>query len=255
MNPKVSKFFRSIQVYFPALQDYRFSFERTMRRILNKTHEKDFEALHLLPKSENKLFLDIGANRGAATQSILMRVPDAKVIAFEPNPFLTEKLLKLYSADNRVTVQTCGLGSETDTIKLFIPFYNNYMFDGLASFKEENARDWLENRLYGFRKEKLEVKGVISPVKPLDDFNVRPYFIKMDVQGFEYEVLLGAKKTLTESKPIILIETPDDNVIEFLSSLHYKFCIFREGQLVEGKDSANVFFIPNEMDLKIGKIS
>jgi FkbM family methyltransferase len=244
----ISKFFRSIQVYFPGFQDYRFGFQRMLRRLLDKTHEEDFEILPALPKSENKLFLDIGSNRGAATQSILMRIPDARVIAFEPNPYLAEKFLNLYSGDKRVEAHNCGLGSETGIMTLFIPFYNNYMFDGLASFKEENARDWLVTRLYGFNREKLVIKEVNSPVKRLDDFNLKPYFIKIDVQGFEYEVLVGAKKTLIECRPIILIETPEETVIELLTSFNYRFFIYKDGKIVEGKDNYNVFCIPREME-------
>lgn len=93
MKAQVSKIFRSIQVYFPDLQDYRFQFQRRLRNLLNRTHEKDFEALSQLPHSSNNLFLDIGSNRGEAIQSILMRRPDAKIIAFEPNSYLLDNSL------------------------------------------------------------------------------------------------------------------------------------------------------------------
>jgi hypothetical protein len=92
MKPNVSKIFRSLQVYFPALQDYRFQVQQTMRKVLNQTHEADFEILPYLPTTGNNLFVDIGANRGDAIQSILMRRPDSYVVAFEPNRFLVNKL-------------------------------------------------------------------------------------------------------------------------------------------------------------------
>ena len=49
------------------------------------------------------------------------------------------------------------------------------------------------------------------PINLLDEVIVekslpQPDFIKIDVEGFEYDVLLGAKNTLSNSKPILFIE-------------------------------------------------
>lgn len=47
----------------------------------------------------------------------------------------------------------------------------------------------------------------IVPIKPLDSLNLpAPHFIKIDVEGFEYQVLKGATKTITENLPICFIE-------------------------------------------------
>lgn len=246
MNAQISKILRSAQVYFPSLQEHRFHIERNLRSLLNKTHEEDFEALPLLPKTSNELFLDIGANRGAAIQSILMRRPDAKIVGFEPNWYLLAKAKNPYAHDSRVVIHNVGLGNAQGSYQLYIPFYNDYMFDGLASMKEKNARDWLPTRIYGFRKEKLKIRKVLVEVKKLDDFNLKPYFIKIDVQGFEYEVLQGARMTIQESKPILLIETPGQAEISFLSSFGYEPFIYRRPRLVKGTRGLNVFFLSEE---------
>ena len=248
MNANVSKIFRSVQVYFPSLQDYRFQAQRSLRTLLNKPHESDFEALTVLPRSSRNLFLDIGANRGDAIQSVLMRRPDARVIAFEPNEFLVSKIKGVYKDDNRVEVRNLGLGNKAGSFDLYVPFYNDYMFDGLASFIERRAHRALINRLYGFDPKKLKVKKVNCQVKRLDDFDLDPYFIKIDVQGFEYEVLLGAESTIRKSKPILLIETPGEDELNFLESLGYKpFVFVKKSKLVPGTEGLNVFFIHQEM--------
>ena len=254
MNAQMSKMFRSVQVYFPFLQDYRFKVQRNLRKVLNKTHEPDFEIISRLPRRPNNLFLDIGANRGASIQSILMRRPDAKVIAFEPNSLLTTKINDLYKDDKRVVIHNCGLGSEPSVFDLYVPFYNNYMFDGLASFKEEEASHWLETRLYGYQDGKLCVKKIPCAVKRLDDFSLDPYFIKVDVQGFEYEVMMGGLKTLERSKPILLIETPDSRQVEFLSTTGYTAFVCRDGKLYHGTNGVNVYFIPEDMKDEVGEL-
>ena len=69
----------------------------------------------------------------------------------------------------------------------------------------------------------------------LDDFllkynNMKVDFIKLDVDGFEFQVLQGASNALKECKPIIILETsipsPDKNVEEmffYLSEYGYNF--------------------------------
>jgi FkbM family methyltransferase len=252
MNVKMLKFFRSIQVHFPYLQDYKFLFQQNLRKVLNRTHEEDFEILPSLPVRSN-LFIDVGANRGDAIQSILMRAPGANVVAFEPNSYLCGKLVKRYGKDSRINIVNYGLGNADSSFDLFVPFYNNYMFDGLASFKEENARDWLINRLYNFRREKFELKKLCCQVRRLDDFNLNPGFIKVDVQGFEYEVLQGAVKTLKTHKPMLLIETPGENEVNLLRDLDYHPFALKGGTFTSGTKHSNVFFFPTELLDEVGK--
>jgi hypothetical protein len=121
------------------------------------------------------------------------------------------------------------------------------MFDGLASFKEENARDWLKGRLYGFDEKKLEVKRMACTVKCLDDYSLKPFFIKIDVQGFEYEVLLGAQSTLLNARPILLIETPGSREQALLTKSGYQPFVFKERKLLPGIKNFNVFFFPEEI--------
>lgn len=258
MNIKMRKLFRSVQVYFPFLQDYKFMFQRKLRKVLNKTHEEDFEILPSLA-IKKKLFVDIGANRGEAIQSMLMRSPGASIVAFEPNRYLCEKLRSQYGLDRNINIINCGLGNADAVFDLYTPFYNNYMFDGLSSFKEENARDWLVNRLYNFKKEKLEVKKMSCTVKKLDEFNLQPGFIKIDVQGFEYEVLQGAAETIKKHRPVLLIESPGKREIDFLTQLGYQPFMYKDGKLISGTKYYNIFFLPaeniNEVEKKLTVVS
>lgn len=231
----------------------KFDIQRNYRSLTDQTHEKEFELINAFSNPNNNVFLDIGANRGDAIQSILMRLPEAKVFAFEPNGYLASKLSRLYGKDNRVKINNCGLGNEDANFDLYVPFYNQYMFDGLASFKEQNARDWLKTRLYGYRETKLDVKKIKCEVKRLDDFNLKPCFIKMDVQGFEYEVLLGGINTIKNSRPVILMESPQHKELDLLYSLDYQPFIMRGDKLISGTKNYNVFFIPEEAIIPLQK--
>ena len=53
--------------------------------------------------------------------------------------------------------------------------------------------------------------------------NVQPNFIKIDVDGYEMNVLKGLRQTITKFKPIMVIETNDDyEVLNFLKECNYK---------------------------------
>jgi FkbM family methyltransferase len=47
------------------------------------------------------------------------------------------------------------------------------------------------------------------PVKTLDSFNLSVDLLKMDVEGFELQVLIGGKETILKNKPIIVMEEKD----------------------------------------------
>ena len=253
MNKNVLKLFRSVQVHFPYLQDLKFDVQRTVRSVLDRTHEKEFELVNIFSHPDNCVFVDIGANRGDAIHSILMRQPESKIFAFEPNGYLATKLKRLYGKNDHVKIFNYGLGDMSSRFDLYVPFYNNYMFDGLASFKEANARDWLRNRLYSYNEKKLDIKKMPCEVRRLDEFVLKPCFIKIDVQGFEYEVLQGGLETIRSSRPVILMESPGHKELDLLYSLEYQPYILKGDKLRSGTKNYNVFFIPEEAVIPISK--
>lgn len=247
MKELAKKIFRSVQVYFPFLQDLRFSTQRRLNRMLGKPHEHDFNLLKQFPPGNGQLlFVDIGTNRGDAIQSMLVMQKNCSVVGFEPNPIVFAKTARLYKNSKKVTLHNCGLGKENGSFTLYLPFFRNFMFDGLASFNRGEASDWLKGRIFGYRNELLHIKEINCEVKRLDDFNLQPYFIKIDVQGLEYEVLLGSQETLKRSKPVLLIETPSEQVMSFLSGLGYKPYFYHNNGLEPGRGALNTYFFTDE---------
>ncbi|HEY0679627.1 MAG TPA: FkbM family methyltransferase [Chitinophagaceae bacterium] len=246
MKELVKKIFRSIQVYFPFLQDLRFSTQRKLNRMLGKPHEYDFNLLRKFPDQGQLLFVDIGTNRGDAIQSMLSLKKNCKVVGFEPNPIVFKKTASLYRNTKQVALHNCGLGKENGSFTLYLPFFRNFMFDGLASFNRNEASDWLKGRIFGFKNERLHIKEINCEVKRLDDFHLSPYFIKIDVQGLEYEVLLGSRVTLEKYQPVLLIETPSEKVMTLLDSLGYKPYYYQNNQLCPGRGALNTYFFNDD---------
>jgi len=56
----------------------------------------------------------------------------------------------------------------------------------------------------------------------LDSFKIEPDLIKVDVEGMELDVLHGAVKTLVEFKPMLYVETDNQEVFDYLDMLGYE---------------------------------
>ena len=243
----MKKIFRSIQTLFPFLHDTRFTLKMKMIGWTKNPHEEDFKALKLFQPKDDEVFVDIGSNRGEAISS--MRATSSshiKIIGFEPNPLIFDKLKKQFIKDPNVEVHNCGLGNSNNKHSLYVPFYRKWMFDGLSSFKFNEAEDWLKTRLWGFDDKKLSIKEVGCEIKQLDDFNIKPYFIKIDVQGYELEALQGSENTITAHHPILLIESITEEVMRYLKEFGYEFYCFCNGKLTKGKGSLNTYCITDK---------
>ncbi len=242
MNKGPKFFIRALQTRLPFLQDLRYQFQFGLRALRQQTHDPDFDALGLLKKGKERVFLDIGSNRGEAIQSMLIGYEGAStIIGFEPNPLIFDKLQRTHGHRENVVLHECGLGDQPSRFSLFIPFYRQWMFDGLASFKREAAASWLVHRLWNFREKLLTIREEVCTVKRLDDFQLAPDFIKIDVQGFELQVLQGGVETLRSHQPTLLIESIQPDLMDFLRGLGYRFYRFENGRFEEGKGSLNTF--------------
>ncbi len=245
----MKKVFRSIQTLFPFLHDLRFYVKMKVISITHKPHEEDFEALAYFTPEISEVFIDIGSNRGEAISSMLACMKTKNnIIGFEPNSIVFSKLEKQFANNPRVKVNNIGLGNIDKDLNLYIPYYRKWMFDGLSSFKYEEASEWLVHRLWRFNVKNLSVKTTKCKVRRLDDFILNPYFIKIDVQGFELEALIGAEKTLRSYKPILLIESISEEVKLFLNDFGYRYYCYCNGKLELGDGKLNTFCITKEKE-------
>ena len=142
--------------------------------------------------------------------------PNAKVVSFEPNPIMFRKLQRLTKKFPQLTVIPKGLSNESGEADLFIPSYNGSALSGLASFDYESAKGWLsEERIARFDPNKLTVASKRVTLALLDDWGLEPDFIKIDVQGLEYQVLAGGLETIRKYRPVIMAE-----IIRYGSDAH-----------------------------------
>jgi FkbM family methyltransferase len=142
--------------------------------------------------------IDVGANRGQLTPFILKY--SSHVHCIEPVPELCERLEARFRGC-AVSVVNCALGNVNGVLSLNIPRVGSRRIDTRSSLvKTFDGEQILGMAVSG-------VDHVEVPVRRLDDLGLRDIgFIKIDVEGYETEVLAGASETIVRERPNLLVE-------------------------------------------------
>ena len=152
--------------------------------------------LHLLRPSD--LCVDIGANVGVYT-ILSSAAIGAHTVAIEPIPSTYEKLranIRYNDIADRTISYNIGLGCENSTL-LF------------------TTNQDVKNRVVS--EEYSSAETIRVPVRTLDDVlgDAEPTLIKIDVEGWEAQVLAGAKRTLNKSSLLCFIIEMDGSSDSF----------------------------------------
>ena len=223
MEKKLKKFARTLVTFLPFSRDFAYFIKRLLRTVLKSSVEIDFNAINLFPDDQDVLFLDVGANQGSITHVLLKKSQNCKIYSFEPNPNVFRKLHSRFTSNNRVRLYNFGLGEKEGTFKLFVPIYRGYEFDGLGSLSSDFDDAWLSEKISFYNQNFLHMREINCEIRRLDDLNLEPFFMKVDVEGCELEVFRGGEKTIKRSQPIILMESgeKDDAIMKFLGQFGY----------------------------------
>lgn len=132
---------------------------------------------------EGGLAFDVGANVGDKTA--VFRMLGTRVVAFEPQPLCLRLLHRRFSSDPAVTVVAEGIADAPGVLEMSVCDSAKT----ISTFKPE----WKEGRFREFRwSEQIEVP-VITLDEAIDRYGV-PDFMKIDVEGFEEQVLRGLSR-------------------------------------------------------------
>ena len=131
------------------------------------------------------LCFDIGANAGSRTDSFLEL--GAQVVAVEPQPDCYERLVERYRDDSRVTVIKAGLAEHEGTMSLSLC--------SAASTIATFSKKWKTGRFSDYTWDST-IDVPITTLNRLIERHGRPTFCKIDVEGFEHQVLLGLSSVI-----------------------------------------------------------
>jgi FkbM family methyltransferase len=138
--------------------------------------------------SANSLVFDIGANMGRYTREYL--ASGGRVICVEPQPVCADHIRKSLGGNSNVTVVQKGVGDKPGKLPLYICSYENM----LSTFSKEAQK---EGRFAerGFKWDKKVLVELVTLDRLIAEFGA-PQFCKIDVEGFEYEVVCGLSQPI-----------------------------------------------------------
>tara|TARA_Y100000034_G_scaffold119566_1_gene161507 strand:- start:390 stop:1103 length:714 start_codon:yes stop_codon:yes gene_type:complete len=233
---------------FILTEDISFNIERRSLRHIkcfsHRSKEQQYrgEMVTFLKLCSGKsCFIDIGAFHGVFALAFISKNPNASAYAIEPSPqsFNVLHINIELNPSYKITPFKFALGASDDKIKMkgrhqFIPIGN----------KEDAPEQYTE----------------VDIIK-LDNFvsnnNIIPDIIKIDTEGYEYDVLMGGKEFLKEYKPIISLEVhipwlnnhgiTSEQLVELIYSMGYKIYDLEDNLIsspelfLEEKSFCNVF--------------
>jgi FkbM family methyltransferase len=162
--------------------------------------------------------IDIGCHKGEILELLIKKAPNGIHFGFEPLPNFYSDLKKKFSS-KKINILPYALGDENKEV-VFHYVKNAPAYSGLKK------RD--------YDKIKPDIEQIKVQQKRLDDCiseNTTIDFIKIDVEGAEFQVLKGAQRILKNNKPLILFEfgmgasnfygTKPKDLFEFLNDVNY----------------------------------
>ena len=207
--------------------------------------------------------IDIGANAGWYTKVLSELVQmNGLVYSIEPIPPTFDTLTYYVKRKNTSNIipLNYALGDFEGTVIMEVPIGD----DGYSNFYRSRILSTYDNDI---NRNVFRVK-----LKPLDQIisnsKSKPItFIKCDVEGHEYSVVMGGKHTIELSMPALLIEisgnvniknTEPQQLLSYLTSIGYSAWFFDGVKLSKFSSTAkaiNIFFLTNEHLEKLRQLS
>lgn len=204
-----------------------------------------------------ELAIDVGANLGGYSIELSRLVgPLGEVRAFEP----VERTFRLLNynlgrlgAHHNYRTYLCAVGDRTGTANMYVPLEGSLPNYYVASLRAPRDRAVTQ------RVELVRLDDAVT-ASPR-----RIALVKIDVEGSEYSVLLGAEHLLRTHEPSVICEVsraPGDRpeaVFRFFKRLAYSAFRYRDGGLVpvDGLDDdhhPNYVFIPQSRISRVTRL-
>lgn len=186
----------------------------------------------LLQHKPNPIVFDVGANDGETVQEFIERFPSARVFAFEPYAACCEILDRKFRGQAAIQIQNIALGEDRGTSELNL--YSGNRMNSLLRLDDGPGnvmgKSFTRAGSVKVRREALDFFCTDSGIDRID-------VLKIDTQGYDLQVLKGARRLLEEKRiktillevnfvPMYKRQATFSELHEFLSSFGYRFVDF-----------------------------
>lgn len=164
----------------------RLGLTRPIAKMLGgQSYEARFDDAMMAAIGDARTVWDIGANAGLYTRKFANAInQDGLVIAFEPSPRSAENLRSINSSGSEIKVQQVALSDSA----------------GEVFFEASSSGPGTTDRIVDYETE-TRVAVTTADNLVFEDGWKTPDFVKIDVEGFEIDVLKGMTRLLKEKPP------------------------------------------------------
>lgn len=167
---------------------------------LHPERSEEARTLELIRRAGATLVLDVGANTGQFARGILDCGYGGRILSFEPLPDAHRALVENASSHSRWSVAPCcALGRARGELPIYRS--RNVASSSMLVMRDEHVAAAPETDTVGAETVQVLALDEVAEVRDARDTTI---FLKLDVQGYELEVLAGAERTLPRVAAMLL---------------------------------------------------
>ena len=182
---------------------YHNNLKFNYRRLINKfskypiIYSDGFNLQKILNHFKINFIIDVGAFTGSYAQSVRRFGYKGKILSFEPI-LNSHKILKDNSKNdtNWAVYKNIALGEKKSTKHIFVSGKSDS--SSFLKIKKEHLKLEPESKI--IKKEKVEVDKLDDIIKNYKKIDLKKTILKIDTQGYEFEVLKGSTNILKKVK-------------------------------------------------------
>jgi FkbM family methyltransferase len=208
--------------------------------------KREFQSMKLFSQliAPGMLVIEVGGHIGFISNFFSHLVGSkGRVIVFEPGGNNLPYTRKNLQALSNITLEEKGVGNFDGSMDFFedsLTGQNNSFVEDFSGLESNKKIAYVDVSVARRKVEIVKLDTYLS--------NQAPNFIKIDVEGFEYEVLLGASAILKQY-PIVMVEiqAKQDEIYSFLHGMGFRFFNEMKQEITSMENmQVNVFCLHNE---------
>ena len=237
------KFIKSpIIINFGNFSMYSYCYKKDLSKFMIKNlimwDGQEVERINFIFKDKKSLFIDCGCSFGSYSVPVSkLNNSDNKVIAIDASSAAIKRLKENIDLNDIKNIQIYNIGLDRE--------------EGYKNFNE-NLNTLPNTGSFRFdsfgKKLKVTTLDAILAKHSLSSFDI--IFVKMDLEGSEFDALIGFKKNIIKYKPIILFEFSRMLINNKLFSKH-AFNFFLEEISYEIRDYNNKIYSIDQLITKL----